>query len=972
MNLSQEILSDVTIFMKYSRYITELNRRETWNEIVQRNIDMHIQKYPFLENEIKENYKLVFEKKVLPSLRGLQFGGKAIQTNNSRIFNCSYLPIDDYFAFPEIMFLLLGGTGVGYSVQQHHIEKLPPIKKITKTKRKHLIQDSIEGWADSIKVLVKAYFFGLSEPIFDYSIIRQKGSPLKTAGGKAPGPEPLKNCLEKIKTIFEKKEPGDQLTSLEVHDIICYMSDAVLSGGIRRSATISFFSLDDEKMLTCKYGAWWKENPQRARANNSVVLLRHRIKNDEFFELWEKIKNSNSGEPGVFLSNNSEVLSNPCCVSGETWILTSDGARKAKDLVGKTFNAVVENYNYKTISNGFWKAGNKEVFEVELKNGQKIKTTADHKFLTENSEWKELRNLKIGDKIKIANHITQWKGKGNFEEGWLIGELIGDGTFGNNAALDFWGENSKLLAEIAVNRIKNNFKTRSDFIGHHYNLDFQKYRVETKALSMLADSLNIFRGNKVITDKIEECSFDFYRGFLRGFFDSDGSIQGSQKKGVSVRLGQINLENLERVQRMLSRMGVISTIYKNRAPAGMRLLPDGKGSHKEYYCQISHELVISSENVSIFYDIIGFEDPTKQKRLINTLNSYKRNINKKKIDFEIVSIKSVGSEDVYDVEVDKVHEFDGNGFRLHNCEISLKANQFCNLCEINTSDVVSQEDLNERSRVASFIGTLQAGYTDFHYLRDIWKKTTEKEALLGIGMTGIASGNVLSFNMHDAAEIVKQENERVSKLIGINKAARTTCVKPSGTSSLVLGTSSGIHSWHAPYYIRRLRVLKNESIYQYLKNKMPKLIEDDFFNPKEQAIISIPVKAPDKAIFRNESALSFLERVKNVSVNWIKNGHRKGDNTHNISATISIKINEWADVGEWMWENKNSYNGLSVLPFDGGSYVQPPHQEITKEEYENLVIYLKKIDLKKVTEEEDNTSLEQEIACSSGACDISL
>ena len=278
MDLSQEVLSNVVIFTKYSKYIPELRRRETWDEIVTRNMLMHLKKYPSLAEDIGKAYDLVYQKKVLPSMRSLQFGGRAIEVNNSRIFNCSYLPMDDYFAFPEIMFLLLGGTGVGYSVQAHHVEKLPAIKKPTKTKRRHLIQDSIEGWADAVKVLVKAYFFGLSSPEFDYSIIRPKGYPLKTAGGKAPGPDPLRICLESVRQILHAKDSGDQLRPLEVHDIICYLSDAVLAGGIRRSALISLFSLDDEEMLMCKQGDWYKTSPQRARANNSAVVLRHRIK----------------------------------------------------------------------------------------------------------------------------------------------------------------------------------------------------------------------------------------------------------------------------------------------------------------------------------------------------------------------------------------------------------------------------------------------------------------------------------------------------------------------------------------------------------------------------------------------------------------------------------------------------------------------------------------------------------------------
>jgi ribonucleoside-diphosphate reductase alpha chain len=615
MDITQEILSDITTYMKYSKYVPEKQRRETWEELVTRNKEMHQEKYPALKEEIEEVYKLVYDKKVLPSMRSLQFAGKPIALNNSRIFNCSFLPIDDYRSFSEVMFLLLSGCGVGYSVQSHHVDKLPEIKRPTKTKR-FLVGDSIEGWADAVRALSKSYFTGAPTPNFDFRDIRAKGAQLITVGGKAPGPEPLKECLFQIQKIFDRKENGDKLTSLEVHDIICYIADAVLSGGIRRAALISLFDLDDELMLTCKFGNWWEEQPQRGRANNSAVVMRHAINEDEFFNLWKKIELSGSGEPGIYFSNDKDWGTNPCC------------------------------------------------------------------------------------------------------------------------------------------------------------------------------------------------------------------------------------------------------------------------------------------------------------------------------------------------------------------EIALKPYQFCNLCEVNVSNVESQEDLNERVKAASFIGTLQASYTDFHYLRDIWKKTTEKDALLGVGMTGIGSGAVLQYNLKESAEIAKEENARVAELLDINKAARVTTVKPSGTSSLVLGTSSGIHAWHNDYYIRRIRVGKNEAIYTYLSIYHPELVEDDFFKPSIQAVISVPQRAPEGSILRTEDVMDMLERVKLFNTKWVKKGHRKGANTNNVSATVSIQEGEWEKVGQWMWENRNTFNGLSVLPYFGGSYIQAPFEDITEEKFNELVDHIHNIDLTKIVEFSDETNLQDQAACAGGACEV--
>lgn len=299
MDLSTKILSDITVHMKYAKFIPELNRRETWEELVTRNKKMHQKKYPHISDEIEEAYKFVYDKKVLPSMRSLQFGGKPIEISPNRIYNCAYLPIDDWRAFSETMFLLLGGTGVGFSVQRHHVEQLPEIRKPNPTRtRRYLIGDSIEGWADAIKILMRSYFEGMSTPEFDYSDIRQKGALLITSGGRAPGPQPLKDCIHNIKKILDAKEDGNKLTPVECHDIVCFIADAVLTGGIRRAALISLFSIDDEEMLSAKSGAWWELNPQRGRANNSAVILRHKITEEKFYQLWKKIEDSNSGELG--------------------------------------------------------------------------------------------------------------------------------------------------------------------------------------------------------------------------------------------------------------------------------------------------------------------------------------------------------------------------------------------------------------------------------------------------------------------------------------------------------------------------------------------------------------------------------------------------------------------------------------------------------------------------------------------------
>ena len=238
-------------------------------------------------------------------------------------------------------------------------------------------------------------------------------------------------------------------------------------------------------------------------------------------------------------------------------------------------------------------------------------------------------------------------------------------------------------------------------------------------------------------------------------------------------------------------------------------------------------------------------------------------------------------------------------------------------------------------------------------------------------MTGIGSGVVVGYDMSKAADIVKRENSRVAKLIGINKSARCTTVKPAGTTSLTLGTSSGIHAWHNDFYIRRLRVGKNESIYNYLVNNHPELVQDEYFRPHDTAVIEIPQKAPKGATLRTESPFQLLERVKVVANEWVKSGHRKGSNSHNVSATISLKDDEWDKAGKWMWDNRNDYNGLSVLPYNGGTYTQAPFEDITEEQYDEMMKSLTNVDLSMIVELQDDTNLSGELACAGGSCEIS-
>lgn len=1323
---SLSILSDITVYGKYAKYLKTQQRREIWSEIVTRNAQMHVDKYKDkgIEEEIWEAYTYVLDKKIFPSMRSLQFSGKPIELSPNRLYNCAFSACDDPAIFSETMFLLLGGSGVGYSVQKHHVEKLPEITGPKERKRRYLIGDSIEGWADAVKILVEAYFYNKSDPDFDFRDIREKGTLLKTSGGRAPGAQPLKDCLHNIRKVFDTAKSdrsiGCQLTTLEVHDIMClhhdtlivlsdgstrkigeivknkesvevvsfnektglfepkkitnwykndypesdwmriqfegqragkhgpiggwftnnhkfltkegwkeiqdltssdyvntgeyaitayteqmilgsllgdaslvkqgtanfvcshtekqkdyvdhkkailsaedifssefsqeretcisdrnyestlygvrskslyslaelyntcykndkktitkewcdkidviglaywymddgsyskkkdrpngyasfasynisfkeiellqsmlkrynidsvidkiyyeeynsthfrirlnvensnklfehikdyvtpsmqyklpekyrtgkyvwpseididytktdvkefndklplylrvlsidrmsnsntrkyktsycidvednhnfktfagivhncHIADAVLAGGIRRAALISLFSFDDNAMLTCKYGHWWELNPQRARANNSAVVLRHKIRQKAFFEFWEKVKASGSGEPGIYFTNDKDWGSNPCCeislrpnqfcVSGDTKLITKNGITTIEHAI----DTDIEIWNGEDWSKVKpFKTGDADkLWRVQFSDGSYLDATANHKFLAKkscNDEFKEYETLellqlveKYGRSIQIPRTvISGCEGVSN-NNAYEYGFFLGDGFIdAKQLYASIYNADKQLpLKGTKYERVYTNSN------GHSYE-------------KIKFDTLNFEFGVKLKTESINDIftwNENSILNFMAGWIDADGSYanKGCRLYG--------NERNIRSAQLLLTKIGIYSSVNLMERKGSVTNL--GIRKNDVWYLQIPNASKI----------------PSKRLNLTNGITTNRKG--KYQIVRSVTPLE--GEHKSYCLTENK----------LHQCVFNNVLTKQCNLVTLNGSDITCQEDLNQRAKYAARIATYQAGWTDFHYLRPIWQKTTEKEALIGVSITGIASGNILGLNLKEAAEVVLAENARVAKQLGINKAARCTCIKPEGTVSCVAGTSSGIHAWHSPYYIRRMRLLKQEALYKYLVRAVPNLIEDDVLKPTHEAVISLPIKAPDNAIFRDENTIHLLERGKKFFEEWIATGHRTGSNTHNVSMTASVRDNDWDEIGRWMWDNRSSYNGIAVIPHNGGNYRQMPFEECTKEQYEEMLTHVRNIDLTKVKEEIDLTDLSGEVACSGGACEI--
>lgn len=609
---SRKEIGDYIFVSKYARTVN--GKKETWDQSVDRVMDMHYRHLADdmaikegnekeIDSYLKFAERLYRDQVILGAQRALQYGGDSLLKNHSRNFNCTGSYIDRIEFFQELMHLLLCGAGAGYSVQRVHTEKLPKLKGVDEKSDpvNIVIDDSIEGWAFAVGEVVKVHYLNLPSINFDYSLIRPKGSFI-SGGFKAPGPEPLKKCIEKLNKVLRKIK-GRKATPFELHRMACIIADAVISGGIRRSALLCQFDADDEEMLNCKTGNWFSEYPELARANNSAVILPNTPK-ETYDKIFKSIKEF--GEPGLVFLSHKDVVYNPCC-------------------------------------------------EVGM---------------------------------------------------------------------------------------------------------FPKFR------------------NK-----------------------------------------------------------------------------------------------------------------------------------------------------------DGVHE---SGF------------SFCNLTEINGAKIKTREQFLDACKGAAILGTIQASYTNFKVLSRVSKKIAERDALIGVGITGMCENPEILFDpqlQEEGARVVKETNRRVADLIGINHAARTTVIKPSGNSSQLLGcTSSGIHKFHFKRFIRNIQAANTEQALQHVKEVNPVMVRPSVYNKEGESVISFPVELDDNVLTSEDSsALDFLKLVKLTKEHWIEVGTNfdhpfykeypeMKDLRMNVSNTCTVRDEEWEEVREYVWKNRDVFSGISFLPKGGDLiYPQAPYTSVLDE-----------------------------------------
>jgi ribonucleotide reductase class II len=939
-NKSNLLLSEIVAYRTYAKHLSHVNRRETLEETLNRNLGMFLDRYPKLSRDILKAGKQLHDFNVMPSMRSLQFGGEAIVRNNVRLFNCSFANITYPRIFAEALYLLLSGTGFGYSVQKHHVNQLPNVKK-PKEEGTYVVHDSIEGWAEALRSLTDSYFYGGIRPLFDFSKVRAKGSYLVTTGAKAPGPEPLRQMLIKVEEIL-KQSVGRKLRTIEVHDMICLIADCVLSGGIRRAALISLFDRNDTDMLTSKHGSWWEKHPHRARANNSAVLPRESVTYEEFKNVFDMCIASNAGEPGFFFTNDIDWGTNPCaeiglrsnqfCVAGDTTILTRKGIVPIKNMVG--VETEVWNGEEWSKVKPFKTGENTKLYRVKLSDGSYLDATAYHKFLAKRDfekEFSEVTTLELKELVETYGRSVQVPRanvNGETIQGYQESNAYEYGFFLGDGHIDKGMLKANLYREDKNLGLKGRL-----FEKEYFNWNNTSYK--TIELDTLSKTIGVnLKSEEGIPDYFFELDYKSTLDFFAGWIDADGS---QANKGCRLYGKQSKLRD---AQKMLTRVGIISSLNLMEEEGIETNL--GIRRNAVWYLQIPNASKIPSRRLNL-------KDGEDAK--------YKGK-------FQIVKeIK----------ELDGLHDtFCLTEYKLHQCVFNNVLTKQCNLTTTNLTGIKNEKDLHNRIYAAALLGTLQAGFTDFPYLSEKWKQVTEEEALIGCSFTGIADSSGLSNSqLQNAAKLVLEVNEKYARKIGINLASRTTAIKPEGTASCVLGSSSGIHARHSEYYLRRVRMNKDDELTKYLLRVIPELVEDDLFS-KSGVVVTIPQESPVGAITRHqESAMSLFNRVKHYYENWIVPGHRSGVNTHNVSCTINYKPEEVDELRTRLWEDRNSYAAVSLLPFSDTIYKQAPFEDCDKETFTKFNKMVNEIDLTKVMEFEDNTNRAEQLACSAGGiCEI--
>jgi ribonucleotide reductase class II len=891
-------------------------------------------------------------------------------------------------------------------------------------------------------------FTGAVHVTIDLSDVRPAGEVLKGFGGVA-NPIRLPGLYERCATILNKAI-GRQLTSVECCLLIDEAAVTIVAGNIRRSAGIRQFNSDDELGASAKDHLWqqdqngnWRIDPERdsLRMANHTRVFHRKPGLEECIEAVRKQHYSGEGAiqwAGEAIARSScDLLSTPDlksdfltaysqgigkqwlqkhhpqmpddelehrlgryglnpCVTGDTWVHTGDGPQQVKDLIGKQHSTYVNGELFSSTPEGFFCSGIKPVLKLNTQEGYTLRLTGNHQVLKviaqtqkkQYMEWTATENLKPGDRILLHDHrdLQPWQGPGTFDEGWLLGNLMGDGSLATTrwndvALLRFWETSQIEMSQHALSALSSavGYMNKSEAVYYHPTL---KHRViASTGLAKLAANFGIDKGNEAITPQIEQASYDFYRGFLRGLFDADGSVQGTQLKGISVRLAQSNLENLQAAQRMLARVGIVATIYQERRPSGYRMLPDSDRQPAPYFCkaQHEHELVIANDNLHYFQDIVGFQEPGKSAKLGEALGSYKRRLNKERFAVTVSAVAPDGIEPVYDCTVPGPARFDANGLVAHNCGEILGANFHCNLSEIHLNRL-DPHDLQDQKDAFRAGALSVAVLLNHRFVEERYRQSRESDPIVGVSFTGLFDFFVtalgvdwlrwweqgrpeteagLAFKQREQ-EYLTRWKETVQQTVwdycdrhGLKRPNRCTTVQPSGTKSLLTNAAPGWHPPKSQRFIRRITFRKNDPValacidYGYKvvpsqsdKDENGNLLNDPFDPRVTEWLVEIPVAVPwadlpgaDAIEVSKFSAPAQMDFYMQVQKHYV---------THNTSATIELRENEVEALGMLIYKairDDEGYISAALLARfdDHQTFPRLPFEPIDRATYQQLM-----------------------------------
>lgn len=988
-------LGELVYRRTYSRLID--GRNEEWFETIRRVVEgcynmqkKHVEFYNLGWNahraqfSAQEMYDRMFNMKFLPGGRGLWAMGTAITEERGTylaLSNCAFVSTANIKEDPSKPFCFLMDVsmlGAGCGTDMLGAGKIL-IKGPNQNRNPEvfIIPDSREGWVESLKLLLESYFYGPAAIKFDYSQIRVAGEPIKGFGGISSGPEPLQHMHSKITDILEKNI-GNMITSTTIADIMNLIGKCVVAGNVRRSSEIILGDAEDSEYINLKNS---QVNPERCdpkegwawASNNSIAakigmdysdVAKRTVVNGEPGYVWlENLRGYSRMNNGLDNKDHRASGVNPC-LTADTWIDTTEGPRQIKDLIDNPFYANVhlnKNAIGKSNSGFFLTKKDAPVFLLTTKEGFSIRTTEDHKFyLSEKKKWCAARDIVPTDKISLnSNNLQYWPGDGTFGEGYILGVLFGDGTFSDLSPMSIvWTHENKtghigIMQQVSEILEKSPEKTKD----WKFLPKTKRYNLQVSYFKNITEKFQVDK-RKIINEKIEKGCSEFYQGFLRGFFDADGYIQGTQEKGISIRLSQSDILQLKAVQRMLLRIGIYSRIYR-RKEAGTEIMPDSNRMPKTYHTKAKYELIISNDAIKVFSDVVGFANIDKKGQLENSLVNYKRQYNKTDFTATFLDLLEDGREDVYDCTIEELHYFSANGIISHNCaEIFLESAELCNLIEVFPLRNESKEDFLRTLKYAYlYAKTVTLGQTH-------WQETNRvvlRNRRIGASISGIQQFiakngiDTLKVWCEDGYNEIRRWDETYSDWLAIPRSIKITTVKPSGSISLLAGATSGVHFPEGRFFIKRVRIAKNSPLIRPLKKAGYNI--EDAIGDKYTCIVSFPVdvglgvrSVKEVSAWEKTAIAAFMQKY------WSDNA---------VSTTVDFdpetegnQIEKILDIYQYQLKT------VSFLPrIDGGAYPQMPQEEITEDQYREIAKSLKPINFEAVT-----LDAEAELYCTTDTC----